>query len=111
MKTVFHVSTSDAANRSISKVENLLADETVEINTVAVLFDAGDAISTLERDSDVADDIRKLIDWNVEYKVCSNAIRNPAVNESNLIAGVETVSSGIGELTRLQSRGYAYIRL
>ncbi len=111
MKTVFHVSTPEVAERAVSKVENLLADETLEIDTVAVLFDAGRAIATLERDSDIADDVRKLLDWGVEYKACSNAIRSPAVDESNLVAGVETVSSGVGELTRLQTREYAYIRL
>ncbi|WP_076430319.1 DsrE family protein [Haladaptatus litoreus] len=111
MKTVFHVSTPEAAERSIAKVQNLLADETLESDTVAVLFDAGEAIAILERDSNLADDVRKLLDWTVEYKVCSNAIQNPAVDESNLVAGVETVSSGVGELTRLQAREYAYIRL
>ncbi|WP_158413664.1 hypothetical protein [Haladaptatus cibarius] len=50
MNTVFHVSTPEAAERSIAKVQNL-------------------------------------------------------------VAGVETVSSGVGELTRLQTRGYASIRL
>ncbi len=111
MKTVFHVSTPDASELAIPKVENLLADETLELDSVAVLFDAGDAIATLERESDITDDVRKLLDWNVAYKVCRNAIRSPAVDESNLVTGVETVSSGVGELTRLQTRGYAYIRL
>ncbi|GKZ12615.1 DsrE family protein [Haladaptatus sp. T7] len=111
MKTVFHVSTPEAAAIAVAKVRNLLADETLDVDTVAVLFDAGVAIATLERGSDVADDVRGLLDRDVEYKVCSNAVRNPAVDESKLVAGVETVSSGVGELTRLQTRGYAYIRL
>ena len=29
----------------------------------------------------------------------------------NLLDGVEVVSSGVGELTRLQDAGYAYVRL
>ncbi|WP_458188508.1 DsrE family protein [Haladaptatus sp. NG-WS-4] len=111
MNTVFHVSTPDAAELTVPKVENLLADETLDLESVAVLFDSGEAIATLERDSDVTADVRTLISRNVEYKVCSNAIRNPAVDESNLVSGVEVVSSGVGELTRLQARDYAYIRL
>jgi intracellular sulfur oxidation DsrE/DsrF family protein len=111
VKTVFHVSTPDAAKIAVSKVQNLLADETIESDSVAVLFDAGGAIATLERGSDIADEVRELLVRDVEYRVCSNAVRNPAVDESNLIEGVKTVSSGVGELTRLQTRGYAYIRL
>ncbi|WP_458205387.1 DsrE family protein [Haladaptatus sp. NG-SE-30] len=111
MNTVFHVSTPEAAELAIPKVENLLADETIELESVAVLFDFGEAIAKLERDSDIADDVRTLLDRPVEYKVCSNAIRHPAVDESNLVSGVEVVSSGVGELTRLQTQDYAYIRL
>ncbi len=105
MQTVFHVSTPEAAGRSVHKVRNLLADETLDVDSVAVLFDAGGAIATLERGSDIADEFG-LLGRDVEYKVCSNAVRSPAVDESNLVAGVETVSSGVGELTRLQTRGY-----
>ena len=111
MKTVFHVSTPRAAAISVPKVENLLADETLDVDAVAVVFDAGEAIAALERDADVAGDVRPLLDRPVRYAACSNAIRSPAVDESNLLDGVDVVSSGVGELTRLQGDGYAYVRL
>ena len=31
------------------------------------------------------------------------------LDKSDLLEGVETVSSGVGELTRLQNNGHAYI--
>lgn len=111
MQTVFHVSTPDDVRVVVAKVTNLLADETVETETVAVVLDSGEAITRLHADSDLADDLRDLLGEGVELKACSNAAQHPDVSEANLLEGVEVVSSGVGELTRLQDAGYAYIRL
>ncbi len=111
MKTVFHVSTPDDVRVVVAKVRNLLADETIEMASVAVVLDRGEAIARLHNGSDLADDLRDLLDRNVALKACRNAAQHPAVSESDLLAGVEVVSSGVGELTRLQGAGYAYIRL
>jgi intracellular sulfur oxidation DsrE/DsrF family protein len=111
MQTVFHVSSPRAAEISVPKVENLLADDTLDVHAVAVVLDAGEAIATLERDADVAADVAPLLDRGVRYAACSNALRSPAVDGSELLDGVDVVSSGVGELTRLQADGYAYVRL
>lgn len=47
---------------------------------------------------------------DVSVKACSNTLAMFDLDESDLVDGVETVSSGVGELTRLQNDGYAYIR-
>jgi intracellular sulfur oxidation DsrE/DsrF family protein len=111
MRTVFHVSTPEDVQVVVAKVRNLLADETVEMESVAVVFDRGEAIAELHADSDLAEDLRDLLDAGVGLKACGNAAKHPVVSRENLLAGVEVVSSGVGELTRLQDAGYAYIRL
>jgi len=111
VQTVFHVSTPEDVRVVVAKVRNLLGDETVEMESVAVVFDRGEAIARLHADSDLADDLRDLLAEGVAFEVCRNAAQHPAVSESDLLEGVEVVSSGVGELTRLQSAGYAYIRL
>ncbi|MFC7082313.1 DsrE family protein [Halorussus caseinilyticus] len=111
MQTVFHVSTPEDVRVVVAKVRNLLADESVEMESVAAVFDRGEAIASLHADSDLAGDLRDLLGEGAGLKVCRNAARHPAVSETDLLEGVEVVSSGVGELTRLQDEGYAYVRL
>jgi intracellular sulfur oxidation DsrE/DsrF family protein len=111
MNTVFHVSSSEDVQVAVAKVENLLDDATVELDAVAVVLDDGEAIARLHADSEEADDLRNLLAEDVALKACGNAARHPAVSKSDLLDGVEVVSSGVGELTRLQDAGYAYVRL
>jgi intracellular sulfur oxidation DsrE/DsrF family protein len=111
MKTVFHVSTPEEVPVVVAKVENLLDDETVELDRVAVVLDDGETIAHLHADSEEADDLRDLLAEDVALKACSNAASHPSVSNSDLLDGVEVVSSGVGELTRLQDAGYAYVRL
>lgn len=111
MRTVFHVSTPEDVRTVVAKVRNLLADETVEMDSVAVVLDRGEAIARLHADSDLADDLRDLLAEGVALKACSNAAQHPAVSKADLLEDVEVVSSGVGELIRLQDAGYAYIRL
>lgn len=111
MKTVFHVSTPEDVQVVVAKVRNLLGDETVEMESVAVVLDRGEAIARLHADSDLAEELRGLLDDGVGLKACSNAAQHPTVSHEELLPGVEVVSSGVGELTRLQDADYAYIRL
>ncbi|WP_276299041.1 DsrE family protein [Halorussus lipolyticus] len=111
MQTVFHVSTPEDVRVVVAKVRNLLADETVEMESVAVVSDRGEAIAELHAGAELADDLRGLLGDGVALKACRNAAQHPAVSETDLLDGVEVVSSGVGELTRLQDAGYAYIRL
>ncbi|QKQ98300.1 hypothetical protein GKQ38_02090 [Candidatus Nanohaloarchaea archaeon] len=54
--------------------------------------------------------IQDLLDQGVEVKACSNSLESRNITEEDLIEGVSPVSSGVGELTRLQDNGYAYVR-
>lgn len=48
---------------------------------------------------------------SVEIGVCNNALSGAAIDAEALPEFVEILSSGVGELTRRQSDGFAYIRL
>lgn len=111
MQTVFHVSTPADVRVVIPKVQNLLADETVEMDVVAVVLDRGEAIAELHEGAEYADELADLLADGINLKACSNATQHPAVSELELLSGVEVVSSGVGELTRLQQDGFSYIRL
>ncbi|WP_162224580.1 DsrE family protein [Halorussus amylolyticus] len=111
MKTVFHASTPEAVRVSVVKARNLLDDDTLELDSVAVVSDRGEAIAELHEESSLADDVTDLLAEGIRFAVCSNAVEHPAVSRLELLDGVEVVSSGVGELTRLQDAGHAYIRV
>ena len=110
-KTVFHVPEGEEGygERALGNAANLLADDTVEVEVALVAN--GDGIAHLLADASTADSVRELLETGVDVCACANTIRKrEAISESNLVDGVTVVSSGMTELTRRQSDGYAYVR-
>jgi intracellular sulfur oxidation DsrE/DsrF family protein len=110
-KTVFHLigGSADEQDLALTLAENLTKDDTIEMDDVAVLAQA-EGIDPVTANGDESDRVRALIEDGVSVKACSNTLAMFDLDESDLVDGVETVSSGVGELTRLQNDGYAYIR-
>ena len=110
MKAVFHHSNDDPElhNRVVGNIANLLDDETIELDAVALVANSG-GLNLLLEDSPQGDQVRELQQRGVEFMQCSNTIEGTDITEADLIDGVELVSSGVGELTRLQADGYAYL--
>ncbi|WP_162524354.1 DsrE family protein [Halobellus captivus] len=109
MHTVFHVSTPETLSYADAKVDNLIADTTVETDQVAVLVDSSvaiDAAATRLREVPKA-----ILAADVSFLICSNAAQKATASVDDFPDGVEFVSSGVGELTRLQNQGYAYIKI
>ncbi|MFB6176574.1 MAG: hypothetical protein ABEI99_05425 [Halobaculum sp.] len=109
MDTVFHCSTTESLAITDAKVTNLLGDETVQIQSVAVVVDAPaviDAAATSHRET-----IAAVLDAGATFCVCSNALRGANSSLADLPDGAEAVASGVGELTRRQNEGAAYVRL
>lgn len=111
MKTVFHLTSGDVGDwkHALGNVNNLLDDETVETEEVALLVN-GDAIHLFAEGSPLAEDVRALGD-DVRCLGCRNSLTGRDIPESKLLANVDSVPSGVGELTRLQSDGYAYLKV
>lgn len=111
MKAVFHHSNDDPDlhARVVGNVANLLDDDTIYLDAVAVVANSG-GLELLRDESPEREQVEALLDRGVAFKQCSNTIAGTDVTEADLIDGVELVSSGVGELTRLQDDGYAYLK-
>ncbi|ESP90136.1 DsrE family protein [Candidatus Halobonum tyrrellensis] len=110
MKAVFHHSNDDPElhDRVVGNVANLLDDETLDIDAVALVANSG-GLELLREVSPHRERVRGLQERGVAFKQCRNTIAGTDTAEADLIDGVELVPSGVGELTRLQNEGYAYI--
>lgn len=112
MQTVLHCSSGRRSDwrHALGNVENLLADETLDLTDVELLCN-GDAVSLATADAALADRVDDLLARDVRVCVCRNSLDTRPSVENRLIAGVERVPSGVGELTKRQTEGYAYIRV
>ena len=111
MQTVFHLiqGDEDQQKTTLTIAENLSKDETVEMDDIAIVAQAN-GIGPVTDGETHSDTVQSLLDSGISFKACSNTLDLKDLDESDLVEGVETVSSGASELTRLQDDGYAYIR-
>lgn len=111
MRTAFHLISSDPDERktALNIVRNLLEDDSVDLDDVAVVAQAG-GIEPVTEDGEGSDRVRALLSDGVTVTACANTMESRGIDESDLLAGVGTAPTGVGELTRLQHDGYAYIR-
>lgn len=111
MKAVFHHSNDDSKlhKRVVNNISNLLDDKTIELDAVVLVANSG-GLALLLENSAQSEQVEQLQDRSVSFKQCYNTIDGTDITEDDLIDGVELVSSGVGEVTRLQNDGYAYIR-
>lgn len=109
MQTVFHHAQREHAEDILANAANLLGDDSVDLDAVALVANAN-AVYTLTADSGQAETVQDLVDDGVRFVACANSMRKRDVDESALAEGVETAPAGVGELTRLQDAGYAYVK-
>ncbi|KAB1188213.1 MULTISPECIES: DsrE family protein [Haloferax] len=112
MNAVFHVTsgTVDEVRHAISNVENLLADDTVDTESVTLLAN-GDAVYFLLDSSPLAPRVESLVADGVRCRVCSNSLDGRDLDVDAFVDGVEAVPSGVGELVKRQSAGDAYLKV
>lgn len=111
MSTVFHFSSSpDEQHHALANVANLLADDSIDVETVVLVANGRGVELLTTSGSEHPDRVRSLLAAGVSFRACRNSMDALDVSERDLVDGVETVPSGVGELTKLQAReGYAYI--
>ena len=108
-RVVFHLDEDDDERGLLlfANARNLMADiQNVEIEVV--VYSKG--VSALMRDSRYSDMIGELLDDGVRFAACSNTLNAWGITSGELVEGVDTVSSGVGEIVRKQCDGWAYIR-
>lgn len=112
MKTVFHLSTDESSKVSelIGNLKNLKVDETVDIETIAVVLNA-DGVHTVLKNESASEYLEVLAEEGVKLKVCSNSIEGQEIDEEKLLDSIDIVSSGVGELNRLEEEGFNYIKI
>ncbi|WP_435102575.1 DsrE family protein [Halarchaeum sp. P4] len=110
MQAVFHHSNDENTlqTRVVNNIANLLNDETIDLDDVVLVTNSGGLQLVLE-DSPERERVVELLERGVTVKQCQNTIEGTDVTAADLIDGVELVPSGVGELTRLQNEGYAYL--
>lgn len=103
MEVAFHLSQirADEVRKALRNIENLREDKPgAEIHAVSNTS----AVTMMKKDGSFKDKIEHLIDEkDIIMKACSNSIEGTEMEEEDLIDGVEVVSSGVSELSRLQS--------
>ena len=111
MRTAFHLISPDEDQQEtvLTIAGNLSEDETIEMDDIAVVAQA-EGIGPVTRGGTHSETVESLLDAGISFRACSNTLDMKDLDESDLVEGVETVSSGASELTRLQDDGYAYIR-
>ena len=111
MKVVFHLSAGGEGRRRmvVNNMTNLLEDETVEIEELALVTNSA-GIDLLTASGRFSAQIDALAEQGAQFKVCGNSLWQSEYDESELHPESEVVSSGVGELGRLQERGYEYIK-
>lgn len=112
MEIVFHLSTdnSDKVSELIGNVKNLMVDKTVETDSIHIVINA-DGINTILKERSSSEYLKALSEEGAIIKACSNSIEGQEIDEKELIDDITVVSSGVGELVKLQDQGFSYIRI
>lgn len=111
---VAHVTSGDANDwqQALRNLSNLHSDESVpvspELITVVV---NGDAVRFLQADEPDADRLSRLADAGVHILACTDSLERLGFSVDELADGVDTVDSGVAEVTRLQWHGNGYLKL
>lgn len=107
MRAVLHVPANRI--RVFQAVRALLEDESVDLAGLAVVAHGG-GIDLLLVESRYSGRVETLVDLDVDVAACRRSMGRQDVDPGDLVEGVRTVPSGVGELVRLQDEGYVYLR-
>ena len=110
-KVAFQVSDGDPAkwNLALNNARNVIADigaDKVQIEIVAY----GPGIGMLKLESPVGPRIQELLKQHVKVVACENTMANAKLTKADMLPEIGYVPSGVVELMRVQSEGWAYIR-
>jgi intracellular sulfur oxidation DsrE/DsrF family protein len=112
-RAVLHVDLDDAKILMIAlaNAANLLRAIPDRHYDLVILFN-GPAVSLLqsEHGAPYREEIRRLQQARVSFKVCRNALNHFNISPDRLIEGCEIIPAGIAALIELQKDGYAYIK-
>lgn len=112
-QTIFHCDDEKKVKKCFNNVENLLrdieeADEEIRIEILA----NGSAVSSFKKESNRYEErISLLSKKNVQLALCQNSLNGHNLTAKEMVDKAKIVVSGVGELTRKQNQGWAYIKV
>ncbi len=106
-----HVDEADAPRHrmALGNVLNLLADLGDEVKAVEVVAN-GPGLDMLMSGSEAAPMVQSCREKGVALSACANTLRTRGMDSSQLLEGVQVVSSGVGQVVRRQAEGWQYVR-
>lgn len=111
-RVVFHLdeNSEERFTEVLNNLRNLLND-LGEANIEAELVVNGNGVLQLTRRNEShLIRVRNLAKQGVHFVVCNNSLAHLKLDPSILMEEAEIVPSGVGELVRKQTEGWAYIR-
>ena len=109
---IFHIDAGDEATikKTLNNVENLLHDPRFKgrkLNVELIANSKGFAVYV--KNNGFEDRLKKLREDGVILAQCSNTLRELHVDRGDLYSFIDTVPSGMGEITIREAQGWAYI--
>ncbi|ELY66235.1 DsrE family protein [Natronococcus jeotgali] len=113
IRTLLHLSSADPSDHgtALNNAENLVDDSTVDNDVVRLVANSRGIFVLVDGESEHADRVRSLSESGIEFAACENSMDGLGVSESDLLSGVDTVPSAVGELAKRQAEGYGYIKV
>lgn len=110
-RALFHLEENSAprVQMTLNNIENLIADMGRENVSVELVVN-GNGVQAFTRTDELAQPIAEPAALGVRFAVCGNSLRGNSIPAEDLLEQVKIVPSGVSELVREQSDGWAYIR-
>jgi hypothetical protein len=111
-KVVFHLDESVKARTDmvLGNITNLIADLGEENVTIELVANSEGIIAFLKEPTWYLSKIEGLMAKGVRFVVCANSLRQAGLTSDSLMAQIEVVPTGVSEIVKKQSEGWAYIK-
>lgn len=111
-KVVFHLDDEKKGKNALNNAKNLLEDIEIGNKKLEIeILSNSTGIKTFKKNNDQEEQIKELQNMGVKIAICNNTIKSLNLGKESFIEGVNIVPSGVGELTKKQSEGWAYIKV
>ncbi|MBL4938335.1 DsrE family protein [Clostridium sp. YIM B02515] len=112
-KVIFHINESEKRSTVLANVNNLIKDLGRDNVIVEIVANGYAVIDYVLEDNEYNETINKMTSTyklGVRFIACRNSLVGNKVDEESLLSFVTVVPSGVSELIKKQSEGYAYIK-
>lgn len=108
-RALFHLTEVEKTRAVLQAVRNLRAEMGDEVDVEVVA--QGNGVRAFLLTGQYRDAIRQIKEQGVHFAACANSVRSMTFSRDDFPRSVDIVPSGVGEIVRRQSEGYAYLKL